>query len=348
MNKLFALVAGLVLLGLLVLFSATYTVSFHQVAIKTRFGQTNDDSIQTDPGLKFKLPMPAEDVETLDTRLQLLTSPLETVPTADGQQVMIEAFLLWRVDTAGDGPLRFFRSFGASPRDASESMTDEFLTTLRRELSRYQFNELIGPGNRLAEAETNVLAAMRPATPAQSKGVEPVTVGISRIQLPTKAARAVLERMKATREKLSDSERYKGESEKLQIEAEAGTKADKIRAFALQRAEEIRAAGDEEAAKYLTQMSVDQDFAIFLVQLEALEASLGRYTTIVLDTANEPWHLLRFGNGRDSRGIPQPGESLLGDAPFASDSDPAPGEDETAAAPPGSPADESSTPGEGP
>ena len=80
MNKAFAVIAGLVLVGLLLLFSATYTVSYNEVAIKTRFGRTSAGSVITDPGLKFKLPVFAERVTKLDTRLQILQTPLEDRP----------------------------------------------------------------------------------------------------------------------------------------------------------------------------------------------------------------------------------------------------------------------------
>lgn len=39
MTRAFAVVVGLLLLVLLVLFSTTYTVRFHEVAVKTTFGK---------------------------------------------------------------------------------------------------------------------------------------------------------------------------------------------------------------------------------------------------------------------------------------------------------------------
>ena len=167
----------------------------------------------------------------------------------------------------------------------------------------------MGSENTLADAEEAVLASMRRLTTSES-GVMPQTVGFSRMLLPPKTARAVLERMQATRERLSEAERSKGNSEAERIESEAVTKADKIRAFARQRAEEIRAQGDVEAARYLADMSEDEDFAIFLVWLETLRKSLSERSTMFLRHDEEPWHLLRVGDGIDARGIPQPKDPI--------------------------------------
>ena len=107
MSKSIAIIVGLVLLVALVLFSMTYTVSFHEVAIKTRFGKTTADSIVTEPGLKFRLPLFADRVTVYDTRLQVRETPLETIQTADGRQVVTRAFMLWKVNTNGQEPLKF-------------------------------------------------------------------------------------------------------------------------------------------------------------------------------------------------------------------------------------------------
>jgi regulator of protease activity HflC (stomatin/prohibitin superfamily) len=78
---------------LLLVFSTTYTVSFHEVAIVKTFGHVNRESVKTTPGLKLKWPI-VQDKEQFDTRLQIVESPLEEVMLVDGQQVVAKAFLL--------------------------------------------------------------------------------------------------------------------------------------------------------------------------------------------------------------------------------------------------------------
>lgn len=303
MNKTIALIVGLGLLAALLLFSMTYTVNFHEVAIKTRFGQTSANSVITEPGLKFRLPLFADRVTTYDTRLQLRESPLDTILTSDGQELMVRAFMLWRVNTTDkNGPLEFFESY-STIEEANQSLGDQFVTALRVGLSRYAFDDLIGPKSRLQEAEQAIKTEMLPVT---AKGIEPVSVGISQLVLPAKTTAAVLERMNATRARISEIERNKGQTEATGIRSRASTLSDKIRAFAEQRAVEISAAGRKDAAKYLQMMNQEKDLAIFLVSLDALENILGAYTTVIMPTAFAPFHLLQMSTPTNAQGIPQP------------------------------------------
>ena len=77
MRRPIVVVTGIVILLILVLFSMTYTVSFHEVGIKSRFGQTTDESVIREAGLHFRLPFFADSVTLLDTRLKIHQSPLE-------------------------------------------------------------------------------------------------------------------------------------------------------------------------------------------------------------------------------------------------------------------------------
>ena len=70
MKKQGALIFGLALLAVLSAYAFTFTVKYHEVAVRSRFGETNAESIVRDPGLNFRLPVFVDRVVTLDTRLQ--------------------------------------------------------------------------------------------------------------------------------------------------------------------------------------------------------------------------------------------------------------------------------------
>jgi regulator of protease activity HflC (stomatin/prohibitin superfamily) len=117
--------------------------------------------------------------------------------------------------------------------------------------------------------------------------------------------------MKTRRDTLAEAERDRGAAEALRITSEAQTSADKILAFASQRAQEIRARGEEQAAEYLQQMSRDENLAVFLIWLDALEKALSRNTTVILETDFAPWHLMNMDGQEDSEGlIPQPSKRI--------------------------------------
>ena len=303
MKRPLAILSGITLLLILLLFSMTYTVSFHEVGIRSRFGQTSESSIVREAGLHFRLPFFADSVSLLDTRMKIHQSPLEMLQTSDGQQIVVKAYLLWQVDPDGTAPLDFFRSHGSAD-GAKGSIEGQFRDALSA-LSAYSFDELTGANNKLVEAEHSILARLETL---KATGIIPVSVGINRLLLPPRTTTAVLKRMQARRETLAEQRRAKGMADAEAIRAEARAKHDKIMAFASQRAEDIRAEGEAQAAEYLQQMGEDQELAIFLAWLDALETSLSQNTTLVLESNVAPWHLMNLDTESQSGGIPQPAQ----------------------------------------
>ena len=292
---------GLAIFFILLLFSMTYTISFHEVGIQSRFGETSDDSIVRDAGLHFRLPFFADSITILDTRLKVHQSPFETLQTSDGQQIVVKAYLLWQVDREGNAPLDFYRSYGSV--DSAKVAIDAPFRDALSVLSSFSFDELTGETNKLGSAEQAVLSRLENLA---DTGVIPVSVGINRLLLPPKTTTAVLNRMQARRNTLADQRRAKGTADAEAIRAEAKAKHDKIMAFASQRSTEIRAEGEKHAAKYLKDMGEHEELAIFLAWLDAVETALSKNTTLILESDVAPWHL--FELDKNSTGaIPQPG-----------------------------------------
>ncbi|MSQ90027.1 MAG: hypothetical protein EXS01_01350 [Phycisphaerales bacterium] len=291
-------VASLIVL-VLVLFNTTYTVNFHEIAVLTRFGKPA--GIQRDAGLHLKAPLFIDQVAKLDARLQFIESPLETVLTKDGQQVLVQAYLLWRVEATGDEPLQFFVSYGTV--EVAGKALETQLQGAVRAIGGYNFSDLIGQGSKIAEAESSILQDLRATKLA---GVNPVAVGISQIILPPKTTIAVLRRMAAVQETLANLEESKGNSEAEAIKSQASSSAETIRTFADGWAADIEAMGNEEATRYYELMKGEQDLAIFLAWLDTLKASLSGSTTFVTDLNRAPFHLLDLSPREGSQEIPQP------------------------------------------
>jgi len=297
-------VVAVVIVAVLVLFSTTYTVNFHEIAVLTRFGKPA--GVERAAGLHLKAPLFIDQVTKLDVRLQFIESPLETVLTKDGQQVLVQAYLLWRVQETGDAPLQFFVSHGTL--DAAGKELGVQLQGAVRAVGGFTFAELIGQSSRISEAEASILADLK-AT--RLPGIEPVSVGISQVVLPSKTSVAVLRRMAAVQETLANLEESKGNSEAEAIKSQAASSADTIRNFAAQWAAEIEALGNEESTRYYQLMKQEADLAIFLAWLDTLKGSLSGSTTFVTDLNRAPFHLLDLNEAGRSDGIPQPREPYL-------------------------------------
>lgn len=305
MTRRLPVIVALCIAVVLVLFNTTYTVNFHEVAVLTRFGKPG--GVEREPGLHLKAPLFIDQVAKLDTRLQYIESPLEVVLTRDGQQVMVKAFLLWRVDTAGDAPQQFFTGYG-SVEGASKELETQLQAAVRA-VGGYAFSDLIGQNSKLAEAETAILADLRSS---RSPGIEPVNVGISQVVLPPKTTTAVLRRMATVQETLANLEESKGNSEAEAIKSQATSAADTIRSFADQWAAEIEAVGNEQATKYYEVMKSEAELAIFLTWIDTLKASLTGNTTFITDMSKAPFHLVDLAAPTGSDGVPRPGNAWFG------------------------------------
>ena len=93
----------LLALAAIVLYSSLFVVQQTQYALVLRFGAVQSAIDQ--PGLKFKLPL-VDNVTYFDKRVLDLDLPVQTVLSADRQNLEVDAFTRYRITD----PLRFFQA----------------------------------------------------------------------------------------------------------------------------------------------------------------------------------------------------------------------------------------------
>ena len=304
MNRTLPIAIGALLVLILILFNTTYTVSFHELAVRTQFGKPA--GIEREAGLHFKMPFFIDRVTKLDTRLQSTESPLDTVMTVDQQEVVIQAFLLWKIDDSEDGAMRFFTAYGSTEQAGKE--LEQRLQGALRAVGGFKFSDLIGSKSQLPAAEEAILKDLQAGAPT---GIKPVYVGISQVLLPPKTTVSVLTRMAEVQNTRARLEENIGRSEAEALKSNAKTIADTIKNFAEQWASQITARGDAEAARYYEQMAKYRDLAIFLSWIDTLKSGLSGATTFVGATHLEPFHILNLDAPTDARGIPQPERKVM-------------------------------------
>lgn len=305
MFRLFAFIVAAGIVLVLVAYNTTYSVNYHEVAIVTRLGRS--PTIQDQSGLHLKAPFFIDSVTKLDKRLQFVESPLETVLTRDGQQIMVQAFLFWRIDTEHNGPVEFAKNF-PTMEDAKRNL-ETMLQGSIREVGGFNFTELIGRQSKLPEAEAAVLADLKRQPPA---GVVPVQVGISRAVLPPKTTVAVQRRMASAQENMANLESGRANSEAEALKSKAASEADIIRNLTRVWGAEIESRGNREATRFYEQMQKEADLAIFLAWLDTLRTSLTGSSTFVTDMSRAPFHLLNPDAPTDASGIPLPAQDVGG------------------------------------
>ena len=111
MNRIGLIVAG-ALLALMLLASTLFVVDQRQLAVVYALGEIKE--VINEPGLKFKLPPPFQNVVFLDKRVQTLDSP-ETRPifTAEKKSLVIDWLVKWRIAE----PRQFIRNNGTDIRN---------------------------------------------------------------------------------------------------------------------------------------------------------------------------------------------------------------------------------------
>ena len=301
MNKRSSAIAiGLAIVAVLVLYSTTYTVNFHEIAIQTRFGKPA--GVEREAGLHLKLPFFVDSVTKIDRRKQFVESPLVQTSTRDGLQVMVQAYLFWQVKDTDEDAQAFFQSYGGSLDDATKNL-EQTLSGAVKAVAGFTFDELVGPNAKLAEAEKAILAGLAPATKV---GVEPISVGLAQVVLPQKTTVSVLSRMSEVQNTLAKLESAKANSQAEALKSQASSQADTIRAFATQWASRIENKGNAEATVYYERMKEHAELATFLAWIDAMKAGLRGSTTYVGDTSQAPFHLFDLSTRPDRNGIPQP------------------------------------------
>ena len=295
-KRIFSIGILLVFVFAILSFSMLFTVRFTESAVKTTFGKAGENSIITEPGLHFKWPFPIQSVTKYDTRTRIVQARSETQQTADDFQVIVEAFLTYKVVD----PLKFFRSFsnsGDRPIDhyirAENSVLQDLLRSALGETSKFSITDLYSPDqtdSALPRLEAQVLAQLvdggEGGNPLADYGMAVTFVGIDRIVLPEDTTDAVITRMGANRDRLAERYESEGRSQARAIEARAKSDADKIRAFAQRRADEILARGESEAAPYLAQQNVNPELAVFIQNIRLMRESMAKKFTLIFSTSD--------------------------------------------------------------
>lgn len=290
-----AIVMYIVVIALL-LFSTTYTVRFTEVAVLTTFGKAGEGSIKEEPGLKFKLPYPIQLVTKYDSRIRMVQGQSETQQTADDFQIVMQAFLTYKVKD----PLVFFRSFSGSGERAADhfaraenNVLRDLLRSAMGETSNYRMDELFTPAqgdSKLPELEQRIADLLELGGDAgqalSSYGIEIVSVGIDSIILPEATTESVITRMGANRDRLAERFQSEGRSQAQAIRAEAASNAEKILAFARRRADEVLARGESEAAPYLAEQNLNPELAVFLQNINMMKNALAKKVTLIFSTSD--------------------------------------------------------------
>ena len=276
-----AAIAALMLVG-----SMLFIVDQRQVAVVYALGEIK--SVITEPGLKWKLPPPFQNVVFLDKRIQTLDSPdIRPIFTAEKKSLIIDWLVKWRIKE----PRQFIRNNGTDIRNLEIRLSP---------VVQAAFNEVITKrdvGGVLSRERDGVMNDVRQRLidEAEAFGIEVIDVRIKRVDFVADITDSVYRRMESERKQVANALRSEGIADSERIRADADRQREVILAEAYSDAQKIKGEGDAAASSlYAEAFGRDPKFANFYRSLEAYRASFrSKSDVLVVDTSSDFFSVMR-------------------------------------------------------
>ena len=280
------LIVGGALVALMLAASTLFIVDQRQFAVVYALGEIKE--VISQPGLKFKLPPPFQNVVLIDRRMQTLDSP-ETRPifTAEKKSLVIDWLVKWRVTDAR----QFIRNNGVDIRNVENRLSPIVQAALNEEVTRRTVRGV------LATEREKVMTDVRNrlTDEARSFGIEIVDVRIKRVDFASGITDSVYRRMESERKRVANELRSTGTAEGEKIRADADRQRDVIVAEAYRDAQAVKGDGDAKAsALYAEAFGRDPQFAQFYRSLDAYRSSFrNKSDVMVLDPNSDFFKWMR-------------------------------------------------------
>ena len=241
-----------------------------------------------EPGLKFKLPPPFQNVVFLDKRVQTLDSP-ETRPifTAEKKSLVIDWLVKWRISE----PRQFIRNNGTDIRNLESRLSPVVQAAFNEEITKRTVRGV------LAAERDKIMNDVRSRLNEDAKafGIEIVDVRIKRVDFVADITDSVYRRMESERKQVANELRSQGTAEGEKIRADADKQREVIIAETYRDAQKLKGEGDAKAsALYADAFGRDPQFAQFYRSLDAYRASFRSKTDVmVVDPSSEFFKAMR-------------------------------------------------------
>ena len=276
MNRiLIGLVASLFILY--VLLDGLYILDQRKSALVLQFGQPV--KYETEPGLKFKLPL-LQNLIFFDKRIQNLVADTTEVIASDQKTMRVDAFTKYKII---DG-LKFYQA-AKDDRGFKARLAPILDSSLRQVLGGYQFRAL------LSDDRAHIMVKIKEIVNKEAAdfGIQVIDVRIMRADLPDKSREAVYDRMRSEREKEAKEIRAEGGEQAQKIMATAEKDKLIILAEAKKKGEILRGEGDSEAIRsFALSFGKDPEFFDFYRSLQAYKKSISKDNSrVILSTDSE-------------------------------------------------------------
>lgn len=290
--KKYLIVIVIVLLAIVVISGATYSVEEDEYACTVRFSkiiETTDSA-----GLHFKVPF-IDSVKYFTKAAMLYDIPPSEVLTSDKQNMTVDCYVIWRIED----PKKFYQTLGNT-------------SVAEQRLDAITYNELKNVMGTLAQADiinmedgaerNNIYEGIAASVDelAETYGIGVEDVKIKRFDLPQSNLNAVYMRMISERNQMAEKYSADGNYEASIIRNNVDKQVNILISNAQAEAAKLEAEGEAEYMRMLAEAYDTEDkkeFYEFILALDALEQSLtGEEKTVILDKDSELAKILSGNN----------------------------------------------------
>lgn len=276
----------------------------NQYKLIRQFGKVQ--RVITAPGLSFKVPL-LESVDTIPKEILIYDLPASDVITSDKKTMIVDSYVIWRVTD----PLKFAQTLSYSVANAENRIDTIVYNATKNTISNMTQDEVIRSrdgkmtitvendesvsSNDISIEERTEVVQIKSLTEEimehigtvyEQYGIEIQTVEVKKLDLPDDNKQAVYNRMISERENIAAQYTAEGESQARMIKNTTDKEVSIMESEAAAQAEELKAQGEAEYMRILSDAYADEyrsDFYSFVRSLDAAKKSMeGGDKTLIL------------------------------------------------------------------
>lgn len=289
MTVLHKAIVALVIAAVLVYMSA-FTVDERDLVVKFKLGEIVKSDYE--PGLYWLVPV-FNNVRKFDKRIQGLDATPEKYLTNEKKNVMVDAFVKWRITDVG----QYYRTTEKGDMAVANNRLSRVVDdALKNQISQRSIIDVVS-GER-----SEIMNQVRDKVDVEAKGmgISVIDVRIKKLDYSEDISDSVYKQMRQERRTEMKRLRAEGQAEATKIRSEAERQRAEILADAYRKSETIRGEGDaESAAIYANAFGKNSEFYSFYRSLEAYrETFASGQDLLVLDPESEFFRYFKQSSGR--------------------------------------------------
>ncbi len=261
------------------------------VVVITTFGKPTR-TIE-EPGWYMRLPPPVQRAYTFDQRIQNFEDKLDEELTSDHYSLLVMVYVGWQIDDAK----AFFPKFADGSIPAAESAMEGLVRTAKRQVvGQHPLSDFVSTDTKQLKfeaIENEILAIIQKQVNDKGYGISMKYLGIKKLELPESVTQEVFKRMTSDRQRLISGIQSAGEAEAAKIKSAADSQSASMLADADAEATRIKGEAQREALKSFAIFQQNPELANFLLNLNAMEASLKDRATLIFDNHTQPYNLFQ-------------------------------------------------------